>query len=166
MQIKLIFTRKVLQPPFERESFGNSEKANWRTQWSRPHVSGYFWKPRFFSIFEKKKIRVQTLADDGNIASLTGHVLYDVWRHRIRKPSFSSVHTISISTLFLKKLHSGNCFQNLKGGKSPFSKIPRYVWMGLVLKLKFGVRGSFKFGCQLVSIAIAKANERSVKGTS
>ena len=54
----------------------------------------------------------KTLADDGNtIASLTGHALYDVWRHRVRKPSFSSVHTITISTLFLKKLHYGNRFR-------------------------------------------------------
>ena len=65
------------------------------------------------SVFESfPPLHSKTLADDGNtIASLTGHALYDVWHHRNPKPSFSSVHTITISTLFLKKLHSGNRFR-------------------------------------------------------
>ena len=134
------------------------------------HTYQDIFENRDLSLFSKKKfvstrsvfesfppLHSKTLADDGNtIASLTGHALYDVWRHRNPKPSFSSVHTITISTLFLKKLHSGNRFrkaaflmhenavevwtQGLNGEKkTPFSKIPRYVWMGLVLKLKFGV---------------------------
>ena len=97
-----------------------------------------------------------------------------------RKPAFSIVHTKKIRTLFLKKIHSGTAFSKssvssarnrrwrvdgkLKRRKiSVFKNTPICVNGDKVLKLKFGLRGSFKFGCQLVSIATAKANERSVK---
>ena len=41
--------------------------------------------------------------NSGNtVAYLTEHVLYDVWHHHIRKPSFSFVHTKTINWRFLE----------------------------------------------------------------
>ena len=156
MQIKLIFTRKILHlASFWKREFwelGKGQLTNTMVSSTRIRI---FLKTTIFLHFEKNTPRPtrslfksfsplhsKTLADDGNtIASLTGHALYDVWRHRVRKPSFSSVHTITISTLFLKKLHYGNRFRKAAflmhenavdvwtQGLSPFSKIPRYVWI-------------------------------------
>ena len=57
-----------------------------------PQVSVYFWKRRFCSI-RTERIRIvfacphEQWKYDG--ISYTGHVLHDLWNHRIRKPPFS-----------------------------------------------------------------------------
>ena len=49
------------------------------------------------------------------MASLTGHGLYDVWNHRIRKPLFSSVETKTVTDVFKNStLETG--FENLLFG--------------------------------------------------
>ena len=85
-----------------------------------PNVCGYFWKRRIFFRFSSKNTRPNVAysilfcpstwkrGNDGHtIAHLSGHSLYDVWHHRIQKPSFTSVHTKTINRR-LQKLHSGD----------------------------------------------------------
>ena len=45
-------------------------------------------------------------AQMNKIRSLSGHALYDVWHHRIRKLPLFSIQTKTTSTTFSKKLHS------------------------------------------------------------
>ena len=47
------------------------------------------------------------------IACLTGHALFNVWHHRIRKPPFSSVHTRTMDRRFQKSPH-WRAFRNVR----------------------------------------------------
>ena len=50
----------------------------------------------------------------GNTAAcLTGHALFSVWHHRIRKPPFSSVHTKAMDRRFQKSPH-WRAFRNVR----------------------------------------------------
>ena len=66
-------------------------------------ISGYFWKRRFLSPFSKKSASTRSVFK----SFLPVH---DIWRHRFRKPPFSSVHTSPKNTR-LKNLQSGDRFQ-------------------------------------------------------
>ena len=157
MQIKLIFTRKVLRlASFWKREFwelGKGQLTNTMVSSTRIRI---FLKTEICLYFRKKNphprvafspFHSKTLTDDRNtIASFTGHALYDVWRHRIENLRFRSSTRKKYARFFLKKIHSGTAFSKsgvssarnrrwrvdgkLKRRKISVFKIPRYAWMG------------------------------------
>ena len=67
-----------------------------------PHLSEFVLNGSVFDSLSSVDI-----TDGKTIASLTGHALYDVWHHLIRKPSYIKKNELAFS----KKLHSGDRFR-------------------------------------------------------